>query len=469
MKTGKKICINIPGGNLSPIKFRNILSLANSFGADTIEPGTRQEINFTIRSSFEGNLELETKLNNLNLEYSDDENRKPNIVSSLPVVDIYTENSWVREGVYQDTLSQFPKNPNIKINITDPNQSMFPWWGGDLNFVATNKVGFWNIILKESTGEFKIYPEEIYSNFIGSFVDNISNRPKLELKVFKDFKDFITPENLPNFKRKKFPETEGFHKYGNKYWLGLFSRDYNFPIPLLENLCQISAETQSVKFGITPWRTLIFRDIQEIDLEKWIGVLEKYKYNTRHSGAELAWHISDSDKEALPLKMKILKKLEKLDIFPTGISLGILSEDEEQITSIKIQKKFLFPKWKFLKNGYKIYFSENPWEKSLIPIAKVWNSWDVVKTISDIIEGKFTKKDFKVEIETQLPESFETILKLIYQCLDCGTLYDPEFGDLEQNISLGTNWEAVPESFCCSVCNNPKTGFELVKFQELQT
>lgn len=467
MKDRKKIRIHIPGGNLPPIELRNIISLANSLNADYIEPGSRQEILFDIPFSGAANGEYLVKLKALPFSFDDASTQSKNIVSSQPVVDVYSKSSWVSEGVYLDILSGFEKNPLIKINITDLEQEMFPWWGGILNYVASDKLGFWHLIWEDNEKNLKVFPELIYTNLIQSVSRDmtraiLANKYSSAMKMSTDFKTFLQTQNQEKWKQKKFPRTEGFQRYGNKYWLGLFARDYKFPISLLESLCQISAQTQSVKLGITPWKTFLFRDIQEKDLPKWSEVLEKYRWNTRHSGLELSWFVTDHDEDAGFLKKKILKKLDSVDVFPAGFSLGIFSEGETQLTHIRVERKYRLPKLKFLGSNYSIYYSNTPWNKAsqINPVASVGTSWKTVETISNIISGKIenlypTKDEEKISI---IPKKSREL----YQCAHCLTMYDPEFGDIDQSIYPKTSWEKVPETFHCQVCESSKSDFKLI-------
>jgi rubredoxin len=467
MKDRKKIRIHIPGGNLPPVELRNIISLANSLNADYIEPGSRQEILLDIPLSSTANGEYLLKLKALPFSFDEGTTQSKNLVSSQPVVDIYSKSSWVSEGVYLDILSGFETNPLLKINITDLEQDMFPWWGGNLNYVASDKPGFWNLIWEDNEKNLKVFPELIYTNLIQSVSRDmtqaiLANKYSSAMKMSTDFKTFLQTQNQEKWKQKKFPRTEGFHRYGNKYWLGLFARDYKFPISLLESLCQISTQTQSAKLGITPWKTFLFRDIQEKDLSKWSEVLEKYRWNTRHSGLELSWFVTDHDEDAGFLKKKILKKLDSVDVFPAGFSLGIFSEGETQLTHIKVERKYRFPKLKIFGSNYSIYFSNTPWNRSsqINPVARVGTSWKAVETISNIISGKLDKlapSEDKEKISI-IPEKS----KELYQCAHCLTIYDPDFGDIEQSIYPKTSWEKVPEAYQCQVCESPKSDFKLI-------
>ena len=46
-----------------------------------------------------------------------------------------------------------------------------------------------------------------------------------------------------------------------------------------------------------------------------------------------------------------------------------------------------------------------------------------------------------------------------YTCNICGYEYDPEIGDPEQDVSIGTLFEALPEEWICPLCGEEKDNF----------
>ncbi|MBF0117770.1 MAG: rubredoxin [Desulfobacterales bacterium] len=49
-----------------------------------------------------------------------------------------------------------------------------------------------------------------------------------------------------------------------------------------------------------------------------------------------------------------------------------------------------------------------------------------------------------------------------YEC-PCGYVYNPEEGDLSQNIRPGTSFEELPEDWVCPKCAAEKQYFEKVE------
>ncbi|WP_105618318.1 rubredoxin [Vallitalea okinawensis] len=48
-------------------------------------------------------------------------------------------------------------------------------------------------------------------------------------------------------------------------------------------------------------------------------------------------------------------------------------------------------------------------------------------------------------------------------CVVCGWVYDPEIGDPDNGVEVGTPWEKVPEEWVCPLCFVGKDQFEKVE------
>ncbi len=57
---------------------------------------------------------------------------------------------------------------------------------------------------------------------------------------------------LPDF---TLPYYEGFNRYGQRSWLGLYRRNEQFPIPFLLDVCALCLETRVGELCTTPWRS----------------------------------------------------------------------------------------------------------------------------------------------------------------------------------------------------------------------
>ena len=46
-----------------------------------------------------------------------------------------------------------------------------------------------------------------------------------------------------------------------------------------------------------------------------------------------------------------------------------------------------------------------------------------------------------------------------WECTICGYIYDPETGDLENDVKPGTPFEALPDDWVCPLCGATKDQF----------
>ncbi len=50
----------------------------------------------------------------------------------------------------------------------------------------------------------------------------------------------------------------------------------------------------------------------------------------------------------------------------------------------------------------------------------------------------------------------------LWECMDCGYVYDPEVGDPESGIAPGTPFEMLPDDWECPDCGAAKDRFEIL-------
>jgi rubredoxin len=67
---------------------------------------------------------------------------------------------------------------------------------------------------------------------------------------------------------------------------------------------------------------------------------------------------------------------------------------------------------------------------------------------------------------TENPQKKEKQQLDIYQCQECLTLYKSEYGDENQGIPQGILFTNLPETYCCSLCEAPKTNFRILEIVE---
>lgn len=51
----------------------------------------------------------------------------------------------------------------------------------------------------------------------------------------------------------------------------------------------------------------------------------------------------------------------------------------------------------------------------------------------------------------------------VWQCLNCGYIYDEEAGDPDEGLVPGTRWADIPDEWICPQCGSGKIDFEMVE------
>lgn len=51
----------------------------------------------------------------------------------------------------------------------------------------------------------------------------------------------------------------------------------------------------------------------------------------------------------------------------------------------------------------------------------------------------------------------------IWQCLNCGYVYDEEAGDPDEGLAPGTRWADIAEDWICPQCGSGKLDFDMVE------
>jgi rubredoxin len=96
------------------------------------------------------------------------------------------------------------------------------------------------------------------------------------------------------------------------------------------------------------------------------------------------------------------------------------------------------------------------------------HSQDIDKLELPTILIELSRKYFE-ELGNSVPEVNENLQKKekilldVYQCQECLTLYNPEYGDESQNIPKGLLFTNLPETYCCSLCEAPKSNFKILE------
>ncbi|MDI6033166.1 rubredoxin [Flavobacterium sp. LB2P84] len=461
----------VKGGVISPGELREIVNMGLEQGLDSISFGSRQDIIFP--KDFTA---VDKEKVGKNLFVHPNEKSGNNIVSSYVSTDIFRNTPWLTGNKFLYILEQFKEHPKLKVNITDPKQQLVPLFTGHINFIASDHEDYWFLYIRlPKWDKMEMYPVLIYSWNIAEIYYEIEKKlieePDSVEMIFQLVSDALDtnnrtidkPLNIPFY---PFPYYEGMNRLGiDQYWLGLYWRNNLYDLDFLKEMCDLCFDCKIGKICITPWKSFIIKGIpkdRKLDWEKFLG---KKGINVRHSLLELNWHLPVAMEWALNLKTFLVRTLDQFDISTYGLTFGIseYNRDGHYFTSIVVEKNELPKDLESIKirDTYNVLYAKNfdPNTKEYIVHAQ-----DVDKLELPTILIELSRKYFD-ELGNQIVEvpakatKKETTTQDIYQCPECLTLYNSEYGDVIQGIEKGVLFKDLPEDYCCSLCESPKINF----------
>lgn len=463
----------INGGVLSPSELKYICEAAEFMGLEYISFGSRQDIIFPKRVD-------SSKINEFSrLKIIQPEsNTGENIVSSYVSTNIFPSTLWLTSERYLYILEQFRDQPALKVNITDPKQRLVPLFTGHLNFIASAHDDYWYLYLRlPGWGKITMYPALIYTRDIDKIVVSIEailqEEPETVEMVFDLVNDAVNTNNRTVDKPLEvpfypFPYYEGMNRTKtDEYWLGLYWRNNQYDLKFLKAMCDLCAEGKIGKISITPWKSFIIKGIPMESKLQWEKFLGRNGINVRHSMLELNWHLPVADEEALSLKKFLVSSFDKNDISTYGLTFGITNHLKQPyyFTSIVIERNTQLEDLKDvnIRETYNLLYARDfdPNTRDYILYVQDVDRDNLSSLLMELSQLYFDKLGAEKEEVATEKASKGKIEKEVYQCSDCLTIYDDTYGDCTQNIAPGTTFKSLPETYCCSLCESPKSHFKM--------
>src|SRR5690554_3965581 len=152
----------VKGGIISPGDFLATIQAASALGTGYVQLESRQHMLFPLRSKKPDN--LAAIFGSINTAYEVGGKVFQNIISSYAALDVMPTTHWLASHTYHYILDTFDYMPRLKINITDPVQTLVPLFTGNINFVASSQDNYWYLYLRFSELDPKPWcaPELIY-------------------------------------------------------------------------------------------------------------------------------------------------------------------------------------------------------------------------------------------------------------------------------------------------------------------
>ncbi|REA58854.1 rubredoxin [Dyadobacter luteus] len=484
MRDYYNVKINLPGGIASPGVLKGILSAARKADVQDVRFGARQQLLMTVH--YEQMKFLERDLKAIGIQYNINPEKHPNIISSYCGEDVFRTGQWLDSNEYHTVFDSFEHMPELKVNISDSNQSFTPFFTGNLNFISSPEPHFWYLYVrpKQSNILYK-WEELVYTNEIGKVAREIENqllnRPAADLpELFAIVKEQLAYIALPITQELELPAFslpyyEGFNRYESRTWLGLYRRDEQFSVEFLLDVCNLCMKTRIGEICTTPWKSIIIKGIEDQYRSEWSNILGKHNINVRHAANELAWQTEDNTSEGTQLKQDLIRYIEKNDTRTFGLCFGIQTKPKSEVFgSVLIRKRPLLQIGQLsLWSVYDLYFTENfnPNSRNHILFEKGLYKIHLAGQVERLCR-KFSNKRFRDIPENNRHETEEVSkapvqIQTAHQCPHCFTIYDAAFGDTLQNIPAGVLFQDLSDTYLCPTCDTPKAEFEKITISEI--
>lgn len=481
------IKINIKGGVINVGELLQLLTDAAEAGFEHIQTGNRQQIFFQGNPNQVERLAWILRKREVVFETGADEH--PNILSSYVSQDLFNNPGWICEGVYQDIINSFDQRPRLKINIADGQQSFVPFFTGNLNFISSPTVNYWYLNIRfPKTNIHYQWPKLVYTGDIAQlskqledlmYADPGSYYAQEQINGEKLYHEICSSRNfimqsilhelaLPSF---VLPYYEGFNKARDQYWLGLYNRDEKFQISFLQEACLLCASTRINQLYLTPWKSIIIKNITTQNRNSWDNLLGKFRINVRHAANELNWQTEDICREALELKQRIARHFDKEDLRTYGLCFAIKTRPKTGLFGsviIRKQKEVLKETRKTFSDKYELLYTQdfNPNSKDMVLFRKDLTRDTLLPYLVSLCKYYYQQQFERTAVIDRvfrealvIQEEARGFKKDIYQCTSCHYVYDPELGDPEQQIPAGQDLNDLPNDYCCPTCEEPLSGF----------
>lgn len=478
----QSVVINFTGGIVSPGFLKDILEAAQAARVSHARFGLRQQLILELPAAFYHVFQNDCKNKSIFADKVKD--ASPNIVSSYPAADIFTTDSWMREGVYKDVFASFHYTPHLKINICDSRQSFVPFFTGHINWVSSSAQHFWHLFIRfPKTGKVYRWKEQVYTNDIALLSHAIEQEITVQKDLYmgnekadgdvlfravKNATPYIakesTVEGYPEF---SLPYYEGFNKINNQLWLGIYRRDELFPVAFLLDVCNLCLQTRVGQLYTTPWKSIIIKNIEGEHRKLWDVVLGRYRINVRHAANELAWQVEDYSSKGLQLKNQIIRYFDKEDVRTYGLCFAVETKPGSSMFGsvvIRRQQNKNPHRLKALERFDILYKKDfNPNAEELILFRDAVQKDHIGTYLVSLCKDFYEQKSIAHLIETAVIQSEQEEVSgsrnTIYQCSHCQTVYVPAIGDESQGIAPGTDFSALPQEYLCALCETPKEEF----------
>jgi rubredoxin len=216
-------------------------------------------------------------------------------------------------------------------------------------------------------------------------------------------------------------------------------------------------QTRVGQLYISPWKSLLVKNIEARHRPLWGNLLNKYRVNIRHASNELNWQVEDLCSPCLELKQQLVSEFEKADLRTYGLSFAIKRSPKSGIYgSVMIRAR--------MPDEFEIVhtrdFNHNTREFVIYKqgVAKADLSRHLT-ALCDMFYEQQSNNLLPVQVSKVNNEIKASNQKTVHQCKSCFTIYDELYGDVLNKIEPGVLFGNL-DDYECPTCGAEKENFE---------
>lgn len=455
--------INSPGGFFTPKDLRQCAIAAKKHG---LYLGQRQ--NIIIPDISFDHPELQKLSDSVRSE--DYYQHTNNIVCSHAAGGLLGNHDWAyRNDAYLEILENIHTPPKMKVNLCSREQSLFPIFSGQLNFITADEEGYWHLVVNVNNKR-QLLPFLLRSNQVHKVIELIDeNYISDTLLDTKQLMNLLPKKlNIDSLQQElelhvKHPsDYEGFQQMRNgKFSLNIFSNHNIWPAKFITELCDMANRQGLARIYLTAGRSLLIKHIEENLCFEWQNLIGKHNITLRHSEQDLSWIVPAEKRDLVNIKEKIIQHLHAGGLsfqglyialdpaeFECGAQIIILSQKQADKDCYQVfhKKEFDYRYSSFICVGDGLSF-----EELLDSLYSLRKMFFLRSSIADIVTMQALKASQHI---TQKMD--------VYQCPNCLTQYHEKLGEAHLGIAAGTPFSELPPDWSCELCDTDKKNFTKV-------
>ncbi|MGB5444363.1 MAG: rubredoxin [Psychromonas sp.] len=459
--------INSPGGIFTPKDLHHCAIAAKGHG---LYLGQRQNI-IIPNISFD-HCELQKLSDSVDSE--DYYNHRSNLVCSHAAGGLAGDNDWAYDNdAYLEILAQISTLPKLKVNLCSREQTLFPIFSGQLNFITANKEGYWHLVVNINNTR-ELLPFLLRSSQIHQVIKLIDANihPGSEFDCGLDGEQIMALLSSQLIIDSKQPELElqsrhlsdyeGFQQMKNgKFALNIYSNHKIWDTKFLSELCDMASSQGLGRIYITAGRSLLIKHIEENLCFAWQNLIGRHNITLRHSEQDLSWLVPAEKRVLVNIKEKIIQRLHARGLSFQGLYIALdpgefdcgaqIIINCQQRTDQDYYQVFHKEEFDYRHNGFICAGSELSFEELL----------DILYSLRKMFFQQRSRENIVIMQALKTTEHITATMD-IYQCPNCFTQYHEKVGQTHIGIAAGTPFKQLPTDWSCELCDTNKQFFTRV-------